>query len=446
MQLRQNLAVSSDDEDQSPSDLWNRLEGLDSYEPPIRATTEPDSTLGDASEGVADSTPEAGRAGADGVPRPGSYRVGAPEAGTGSGGSVVGAGPAAARGRSAGSPAPARAPVAPKAARAAPTVAPGRSRARRRWYRPKLRWLTLYLPLLVVAALIGGVLYGWSLFAGIERVDLDGALQPVVGDAQNILIVGSDSRDVVTADTPNVAAMGDEGVSGERSDTVIVLRLDGAKASMMSIPRDLWVRNAATGRDGRVNAAYNDGPANLVRTITESLGIPINRYLEVDFVSFSGIVDALGGIEVTFPHTAFDRNSGLLVDQGAQVLDGPAALAYVRSRHYTEVIDGREVTDPTGDLGRQLRQQAFIRTVFTSVGSARNPWTLAKVGRATASGARIDDQWGLVDAVRIARRLLGVDLESVVLPTTSARRGNAAVLLLAEPQADEVLVAFGAQR
>jgi LCP family protein required for cell wall assembly len=302
----------------------------------------------------------------------------------------------------------------------------------------------LYLPLVVALLALLGVAFGWNTFRSIGRVDLADALQPVAGDATNILIVGSDSRDGVGEETPNAAAMGSEGVAGERSDTIIVLRLQGGRASMLSIPRDLWVTNVATGREGRVNAAYNDGPANLVRTVTTNLGIPVNRYLEVDFVSFAGMVDALGGVDIDFPHTAFDRNSGLLVGEGTQRLDGTQALAYVRSRHYTEVIDGREVVDPTGDLGRQQRQQTFIRTVLGAAGGARNPLTLARLGRAGASGARIDDQWGFFDAFGVARRLAGADPATFVLPTVGARRGSAAVLLLVEDQAQPVLAEFGA--
>ena len=123
-----------------------------------------------------------------------------------------------------------------------------------------------------------------------------------------------------------------------------MLRIQGSTATMMSIPRDLWVTNAKTGSAGRINAAYNDSPANLVRTVTRNLGIPIDHYVEVDFVSFSSMVDAMGGIDVAFPHPAFDTNSGLRIDTaGTQRLDGTQALAYVRSRHYTEVIDGKNM-------------------------------------------------------------------------------------------------------
>jgi LCP family protein required for cell wall assembly len=240
-----------------------------------------------------------------------------------------------------------------------------------------------------------------------------------------------------------VGAIGTD-VTGRRSDTIIVLRVEDGVATMMSIPRDLWATDAATGKEGRINAAYNEGPANLVRTVTTNLGIPINHYLEVDFVSFSGMVDAIGGITIDFPHPAFDRNSGLnIIAAGPQTLDGTQALAFVRSRHYVEVVDGKHVPDPTGDLGRNQRQQQFIRTVLREVGATRNPWTLARVAGAGTSGMRIDTELGFGDAVSLARSLSGSDPKSVVLPTHPTRKGRAAVLLLDEQAATPVLAQFG---
>lgn len=337
------------------------------------------------------------------------------------------------------------------AASAAPTPTPpvrSRSRSRhrlRRALRPKLRWIYLYFPLLVLL-LVGSALgWGWYRFNSLYRVDLDGALASPTGEAVNYLLVGSDSRDGVDADTTNVGAIGTN-VSGRRADTIIVLRVGDGAATMMSIPRDLWVTNSKTGRAGRVNATYNDSPANLVRTATANLGIPIHRYLEVDFVSFSGMVDAMGGVSIDFPNPALDRHSGLnVIASGPVRLDGPQALAYVRSRHYVEIIGGKEVPDPTADLGRQQRQQTFIRTVLKSVGGTRNPITALRIVGAAAKGTRVDDQLGLGDIVSLARNLAGAEPETVVLPTRGARKGKASVLVLQAAEAAPVLARFGGE-
>jgi LCP family protein required for cell wall assembly len=295
----------------------------------------------------------------------------------------------------------------------------------------------------VVLVAVGSLAWVWYRFDSIHRLDLGDALVAKSGPAVNYLLVGSDSREGIDASTPNVGAIGTT-VTGRRSDTIIVLRIQGGRATMMSIPRDLWATNVATGRTGRINAAYNDGPANLVRTVTANLGIPVHHYIEVDFVTFSEMVDAIGGIDIEFAHPAYDRNSGLnIIAPGVRHLDGSQALAYVRSRHYVEIVDGQERPDPTADLGRNQRQQNFIRTVLREVGATRNPWTLAKVVGAATTGMRVDTQLGFGDVVSLARNLSGTDPTSVVLPTHGARKGGASILLLDTEASRPVLAQFG---
>jgi anionic cell wall polymer biosynthesis LytR-Cps2A-Psr (LCP) family protein len=178
--------------------------------------------------------------------------------------------------------------------------------------------------------------------------------------------------------------------------------------------------------------------------VTTNLGIPINHYMEVDFVSFAGIVDAMGGIEINFPNPAYDQHSGLnIITSGPVKLNGTQALAYVRSRHYVSVIDGKPVPDPTADIGREQRQQNFIRTVLHGVGETRNPWTLAKIASAGAKGMKVDTALGFGDAFSLVRNLAGTTPKTVVLPTTNARRGREDVLLLQTGAATPILAGFG---
>lgn len=293
------------------------------------------------------------------------------------------------------------------------------------------------LLLALVALLAGRVLLAYR---SIERVDLSAVLDPVKGDAVNYLLVGSDSREGLD---PSLDIGGSATVTGRRSDTIILLRITPDGSKMMSIPRDLWVPNAATGRPGRINAAYNSGPANLVRTVQKDLGVPVNHYMEVGFGSFVGLVDAVGGVVIEFPNPAFDTHSGLYIDATGPVrLDGKQALAYARSRHYTEKVGGRQVEDPSGDLGRQQRQQTFLRTALGEVGSSKNPFELVRVVEALSSGLVLDDSTGVFDLFGLARRLSGTQPATVVLPTRPARKGAAEVLLLVQPGADAALAQF----
>jgi LCP family protein required for cell wall assembly len=283
---------------------------------------------------------------------------------------------------------------------------PGRT-DHRRWYQ-KIKWkrILIALPLILLLLLVGGWWWANSIFNKIEKVDVSEALASG-NDGTNYLIVGSDSADVLQEGDPGFDPARPD---GQRSDTMMVLRFEGGEAKIMSIPRDLWATNAETGERGKINGSYNQGPENLINTISGELDIPINRYIEVDFASFAGLVDGLGGITVNFEHPATDANSGLNVTQtGPVVLDGQQALAYVRSRHYVETINGEQVEDPTADLGRILRQQAFMRALFAKLGDSKNPISLARTASKVTDGLRIDDDMTLLDAMRFAWKLRSLE-------------------------------------
>ncbi|MCP4436156.1 MAG: LCP family protein [Actinomycetia bacterium] len=302
-----------------------------------------------------------------------------------------------------------------------------------------MRWVLLAVALLGVLFIIW-LGWLWKSYSGIDRVDLDGVLDPPAGDTVNYLLVGSDSRENLDPEAPDAA---EPTVTGRRADTIILLQVGPAGTLMMSIPRDLWVTNPATGNEGRINGTYNDGPANLVRAVQTNLQVPVNHYAEVDFASFAGLIDAVGGVTIDFPNPAFDTESGLnVIASGPVTLDGTAALAYVRSRQYTEVINGEEVKDPTADLGRQDRQRQFLVTALGEVGNERNPLSLGRAAAALSGGLTVDSSLGFVDALSLARRLGGVEPETIVLPTRGARIGGASVLLMNEAEAQPVLGRF----
>jgi LCP family protein required for cell wall assembly len=333
--------------------------------------------------------------------------------------------------------APPREPTKPTPAPQTATPPPPRRRSRSR--RP---WIAAAILVPIVLVLLAVLWAAWK-FDQIDRVAV-GDLLDHGGSGTNYLIVGSDSRAGVDPNDPNAGAIIGEGApGGQRSDTILVLRVEGGESRMLSIPRDLFVTIAETGEESRINAAYNGGPGRLIKTVQDNLGIPINRYIEVDFVTFAGLVDAIGGVTINFEHPATDANSGLNVQQAGPVeLDGTQALAYVRSRHYTETIDGQQVTDPTGDLGRVVRQQAFLRTVLGKAGGSRNPITLMKIANAVSGGLRIDDDMSFFDAVKFAWRMKSLEPESVPLPVEPFTTSGGAAVLRMKDDAPAVLDEF----
>ena len=307
---------------------------------------------------------------------------------------------------------------------ASTAAAPGQRapKQKRRWGRiVGVTALVMVIALIATSVLV----YKWaeSVFNDIEKVPVAAQLAPKHGGATNYLLVGSDNG--------RQGGEQREGVAGARSDTIMVLRIEGGKAKMLSLNRDLWVANPATGENGRLNATYNAGPANLIQAVTENFGIPINHYIEIDFVSFGGLVDAFGGIDIFFEHPAFDLASGLDVKQAGLVhLDGTQALAYVRSRHYAEVIDGKVVLEGgLPDVNRTQRQQEFLRAIMKKAGGKRNPFTLKKAAENMSDGLRIDDSMTMWEAARFAWDMGRMDPESVVLPVTPrTTSGGASVL------------------
>ena len=193
---------------------------------------------------------------------------------------------------------------------------------------------------------------------------------------ENLVLVGSTSR--CDLKTQNKAfGLCSEGVTGVNSDVVMILHLDPAtkKAAILSIPRDLFVPNARASGANKIDAALVEGPQQLVNAIEEDFGIPIHHYVELNFDSFQGVVNALGGIKMYFPEPVFDAYSGLNVPTpGCRKLNGFQALAVVRARHLVYKGPGVKSTnprnwpqDPQSDLSRIRRDHEFLRVLANAV-------------------------------------------------------------------------------
>jgi LCP family protein required for cell wall assembly len=190
-------------------------------------------------------------------------------------------------------------------------------------------------------------------------------------DAVNILVVGADNNACVDPSSPFAGGFGDRTDLGERSDTIMIIRLDPSteQAAVLSFPRDLWVTIAGRNSKNRINSAYvRDDPTRLLGTIYNNFGLEVDHFIQIDFCAFTTIVDGLGGVAVPFDYPARDVNTGLDVPQaGCFTFDGDHALAYVRSRKYQyQDANGTWQYDGLADLGRISRQQDFLRRVLSA--------------------------------------------------------------------------------
>ncbi|HEX2052901.1 MAG TPA: LCP family protein [Actinomycetota bacterium] len=320
-------------------------------------------------------------------------------------------------------------------------------RRRPYWRRRLLAGVSLLLLLAIVGA-VAGAFYFNSRLSEVRRVSPAGLAQ-VPGGAMTVLMVGSDSRADLVPGQEHRFGSGTQ-VSGKRSDAIMLLRTDPGtgQAAVLSIPRDLWVPIAGTGKSNRINTAYAGGPDRMVNTITSALGIPIEHYVEVNFDGFRGIVDAIGGLNVYFPAPARDILAELNVPAAGCVhLDGEQGLAYVRSRHYEFLENGRWKADPTSDHGRIQRQQDFIRRMVKKsiTQGVRNPLTAGKLMDSFVRDVVVDDGLGTLDLARLGMtfRALGSDgIEMLTIPTTGARINGNSVLKMKEPEAGQVISRF----
>jgi LCP family protein required for cell wall assembly len=326
----------------------------------------------------------------------------------------------------------------------------------RRWPRRLLIGLNIFVALCLLAA-ASGYLYIRHQTDKFGRTNLCSVLRrcgdDVAGAPMNVLLVGSDTRSTLSkAEQKRYGT--DNAVGGQRSDTILILHIDPkqTKASMLSIPRDLYVPIAGTNTQARINSAFDAGPERLVQTINDALGIQIDHYAEVDFASFQGIVNVIGPIKVYFPAPARDDLSGLHQKiSGCVPLFGDSALAYVRSRHFELYENGKWHADPTGDLGRIQRQQDFIRRLMKEAirKGARNPLKLNALINKAAPTITLDKSFSTKDILRVGQRFKSLEpdqVEMLTIPTVPANVAGAAVLRLKQPDAQEVIDRFNGRQ
>ena len=118
------------------------------------------------------------------------------------------------------------------------------------------------------------------------------------------------------------------------SDTMWVVRVDPAQrhALVVSFPRDLWVHVPGQGM-AKINASNNGGPQKVIDTMKADFGIGINHYVQIDYKSFQGVVNAIGTVPVYVPYPARDDIAGFYSPVvGCKSFTGFDALQFVRSR------------------------------------------------------------------------------------------------------------------
>ncbi|MEU5245351.1 LCP family protein [Streptomyces asoensis] len=327
--------------------------------------------------------------------------------------------------------------------------ADGRGLLRRR----RRRWLGCGAAVAGVLVLGTGVA-GWVVYA-----KLDGNITPddaaaaelaryaaerptsLVKDAQNILLIGSDSR----SGDGNRKYGRDSGT--ERSDTTILLHLAAGRrsATAVSVPRDLMVDvPGCLGPDGKrtrpvftmFNHAFQSGgSACTIRTVEKLTGVRVDHHVVVDFSGFKDMVDAVDGVQVCLREPIDDKDAKLRLPAGKVTLDGEQALGYVRVRK--TLGDG-------SDTDRMDRQQRFLGALVNKVQSndvLLNPVKLYPVLDAATSSLTTDPALaslrGLYELVRGLRDIPTENVQFLTVPRESYVRDPNRDQLV-EPEAEKL--------
>ncbi len=250
---------------------------------------------------------------------------------------------------------------------------------------------------------------------------------PNAGQAINILLLGSDSREGVNGEIG-----GDAG--GMRSDTAIVLHIsaDRTRVEAVSIPRDSLVKipacnmtNGSTTKaqsSAMFNSAFANGwdhggdmasaAACAINTVQVNTGVSINHFVVVDFAGFQKMIDTIGGVTMCIPTDMTDDMTGLDLKAGRQTLNGEVALEFARARHVSGT-DGSDIT-------RIAHQQQLLAAVVQEVLSKNvltNAGELIGFASAVSSSLTMDPGLTLSTLTGMAYGLKGISGANITFMT-----------------------------
>ena len=140
-----------------------------------------------------------------------------------------------------------------------------------------------------------------------------------------------------------------------RTDTIILVFYNPflAKASLLSVPRDLYVYIPGYGMD-RINRAYQlGGIETLMLTLKYNFNVNVDNWMLIHINDFVAFVDDLGGVDVYDPFYLVDEYDGNPPEY--HHMYGHEALWYVRKR------------EGTSDIDRNRRQQEMIRALLRKI-------------------------------------------------------------------------------
>ena len=275
--------------------------------------------------------------------------------------------------------------------------------------------LTVSAAMSVVVLFVAGTAWGFTSYINdtIGRVNAGTAGTPASGPL-NVLLAGVDQRSGLTRHQELALHVGNDVSSN--SDTMMLIHVSGdrSRVTVISIPRDSWVNIPGHGFN-KINAAYGlGGPKLVVQTVEANTGLTINDFVQVNFLGFVKVIDALGGVNICLPFAVDDPYSGLHLAKGRHHVSGITALEYARDRH----------SFATSDLARIQDQQHLLSSMLTeaiSSGTLANPVKLDRFLHAALAAIKVDQ--GL-NVAALADQMRGVSPSDVRFMTVPLSNYN----------------------
>ena len=178
-----------------------------------------------------------------------------------------------------------------------------------------------------------------------------------------------------------VLILGRDTGGGGNTDTILLASYDvtNQKATVMSIPRDTMVNVSWDLK--KINSVYNmygggeKGIQHLYKEIAQLVGFEPDYQVVVEWEAVGEIVDAMGGVYFDVPRNMnYDdptQDLHIHINKGYQLLNGEQAMGVIRYRH-DNVVNGKMLGYPDGDIGRIATQQAFLKAVVEQLLKVQN--------------------------------------------------------------------------
>ncbi len=242
---------------------------------------------------------------------------------------------------------------------------------------------------------------------------------------RNILLLGVDSN-----------GEGTDPFEGTRTDTIILMNIDPRSKSLnaISIPRDSKVYLPGDHGIQKINAAHAIGGIGMtIKTIEDTLGVKIDRYIMVHDQAVKEIVDALGGVDIYVEKNMhYNDYSGKLfinLKKGENHLDGKEVIGYLRFRH-----------DAMGDIGRTQRQQWFLRGLMEEL---KKPETITKLPEIiNVANKYIKTNMSFYELSQYASLAKHIDMDKIeiaMLPGAPNKKGYISYWILDPEKTQEVV-------